>query len=114
MGKQCRRTSWVFDYSLLRDGLFWSGLTLGILLAVWETSSIRFNEMPALVVVVVALVTAEVAQGKGQSGVLCVGLHVGFGEEGDKDMYGGDVSGSTSSGFGASIFQKKWTHGGGC
>lgn len=67
MGEQQRRTSWVFDSPLLRDGLFWSGLTLGVLLAVWETSSVPYTELP-LAAQVSGLVWQVLA------GVLAVGV----------------------------------------
>ena len=45
MGKRLPRTSWVFDRPLLRDGLFWGGLTLGFVHAFYATSSVPFAQV---------------------------------------------------------------------
>lgn len=43
MSEQANGTWWVFDRPLLRDGLFWSGLVLGLALAIGEAFSASFD-----------------------------------------------------------------------
>lgn len=43
MGEQANGTWWAFDRPLLRDGLFWSGLVFGLILAVAEATSASFD-----------------------------------------------------------------------
>lgn len=45
MTERLPRTSWVFDRPLLRDALFWGGLTLGLVHAFDATSSVQFAQM---------------------------------------------------------------------
>lgn len=48
MGGRLPRTSWVFDRPLLRDGLFWGGLTLGLMYAFSATTSVPFTQLPVV------------------------------------------------------------------
>lgn len=45
MSEQANGTWWVFDRLVLRDGLFWSGLVLGLILAVTEATSTSFGRL---------------------------------------------------------------------
>lgn len=45
MSEQANGIWWVFDRPVLRDGLFWSGLVLGLILAVAEATSASFGRL---------------------------------------------------------------------
>lgn len=43
VSEQANDTWWVFDRPLLRDGLFWSGLVVGLILAIAGAASASFD-----------------------------------------------------------------------
>jgi hypothetical protein len=56
MADEQRDRWWVFDRPVHADGMFWSGVALGVILVVLGVSSSRFSDLPSIVQVIDVLV----------------------------------------------------------